>query len=482
MPGPLNILIVEDERIISIDIANTLKRLGYGISGEASRGDEALLIIAEKKTNLILMDIHLKGEMDGIECASIINEKYKIPVIFLTAHQDNATIEKTKLTNPYGFVSKPLDDKDLNICIKNAMYRYDSEIKYWEIKEKYFRLTENAKDMIYRYSIKDKCFEYVNKSAINITGYTPNEFYNNPAIGMEFINLQQNFDDKPETECDLQSESEYEIILKDGNKKWLNKRSVLICDDNKKAVAIEGIVSDISERKAIEEKLKDSNKKLHSLAGYIENIREEERQKISREIHDQLGADLSVMKVDMYLLCKKILKNGQAPDKIEISGEFKQLGDRVDETIIKIRQISSDLRPDVLDRLGLAEAIEWQIGEFEKRTGIKCILHNNIHDLEFTEKISVQIFRILQELLTNIMRHSKADRLEIELGINEGSIELGLIDNGIGITDEQIDGKSSLGIMGLKERVYLQDGEIDIHGLPGKGTTIKISIPIEFKI
>jgi PAS domain S-box-containing protein len=482
MPNPISILIVEDERIISIDIANTLKRMGYGVAGEASRGEDALKIAAEKMPDLILMDILLKGEMDGIECASIINEKYKIPVIFITAHQDNATIEKTKLTNPYGFISKPLDDKDLNICIKNAMYRHESETKYWEIKEKYFRLTENAKDMIYRYSITNKCFEYVNTSSVNITGYLPAEFYNNPSLCLGFINLPQNPGDRAELECELQNESEYAVVLKDGKSKWLNKRSVIICDDSSKPIAIEGIVSDISDRKAFEEKLKDANKKLHSLAGYIENIREEERQKISREIHDQLGADLSVMKVDLYLLCKKLLKDETLTDKNEISDEFRQLGDKVDDTINKIRRISSDLRPDVLDRLGLIEAIEWQLAEFEKRTNIKCNLINSIPELEFTEKISVQIFRILQELLTNVIRHAKADRLEIELGINEGSLVMSFTDNGIGITAEQIEGKTSLGIMGLKERVYLQDGEIDIHGLPGKGTAIKIRIPIEFKI
>jgi PAS domain S-box-containing protein len=485
MKEQISILIVEDERIIAIDIASTLRRLGYSVAAEASRGDEALAIIARKKPDLVLMDILLKGEMDGIECASIIDEKYKIPVVYLTAHQDNATIEKTKSTNPYGFISKPLDERDLNICIKNAMYRHDSEIKYQDIKEKYFRLTENARDMIYRYSLTDKRFEYINKSSADITGFSPEEFYKEPETGKKFINLNGFSSDKnliSISEAFSKRGSEYRITDKNGNSKWLFQKSVIIYDDSGAPAAIEGIVSDISQRKAYEEQITEANKQLHSLAGYIEKIREEERLAISREIHDQLGQDLTVMKVDLYLLSKKALDENALEDRIEISKEFQLIGDKINATIDKIRKISSDLRPDLLDRLGLIEAIEWHISEFEKRTGVQCNFNNNMPEVEFSEKISVQIFRILQELLTNVTRHSKANEVDIDLRLKDGNFEMLFKDNGIGITENQIAEKSSLGIMGLKERVYLQDGKIEISGSKRKGTSVRIAIPFEFKL
>ncbi len=472
MKESISILIVEDERIIAIDIASTLRRLGFKVAAEASRGDEALELIAKKKPDLVLMDILLKGDMDGIECARLIDEKYKIPVIYLTAHQDNATIEKTKATNPYGFISKPLDERDLNICIKNAMYRHDSEIKYRDIKEKYFRLTENARDLIYRYSLTAKRFEYINKSCAKITGYTPEEFYEDSASLAKFININgiaSIKDSVLKPDAVLVKDSEYRVMDRNGKSKWLFQKNVIIYNDSGTPVAIEGIVSDISQRKAYEEQLKEANKQLHSLAGYIEKIREEERLAISREIHDQLGQDLTVMKVDLYLLSKKALDDKLNSDKKALSEEFHQIGNKINVTIDKIRKISSDLRPDVLDRLGLVEAMEWHISEFEKRTGIRCNLNNMMPEVEISEKNSVQIFRILQELLTNVTRHSKADAVDIALKLKDGKFEMQFSDNGIGITENQISQKSSLGIMGLKERVYLQNGKVEITGARERG-------------
>ena len=139
----INILVVEDENIIAKDIAYTLKRLGHKVTATVSKGEDAVKSAAENRPDLVLMDITLIGEMNGIEAAGIINELIK-SVVYITAHQDESTIERSKSTNPYGYITKPLDDRDLNSAINTAIYRHDAEKKLKKAEEKYFRLTENA--------------------------------------------------------------------------------------------------------------------------------------------------------------------------------------------------------------------------------------------------------------------------------------------------------------------------------------------------
>jgi len=478
------VLVVEDEKIIAKDIEATLKRIGHESVGSVAKGEEAIIFAEKQNPDLILMDITLKGEMDGIEAAKIINDRFNIPIVYITAHQDEDTIEKTKGTNPYGYITKPLDDRDLNTAINSAMYRRDVEVKLKDAEEKYFRLSENAPDLIFSQDVTTQKYNYVNKSAFKLTGYTPEEFYNLPGLIEKMVDSewteQYVFSMKMVLDSELSIPFEYMIKNKNGKKIWINQRSVVLRNNNE-PVTIEAILTDITERKNYEQKLEETTLKLRALTNYQQKVREEERLHISREIHDQLGQDLTVLKMDLAMLSKK---SGKVNSEVtsESIGTFTEELNRIipyiDDIINKVRKIATELRPDILDKLGLLEAIEWHAGEFEKRSQIKCKTNFKVEEVNLNPEKSISVFRIFQETLTNTARHSGATEVEIDLLLQNGWMILTIKDNGRGITTAEIEKGTSLGILGMKERVLLLGGIWNIKGEKDKGTTVDIKLPL----
>lgn len=216
------VLVVEDEKIIAKDIESTLKRIGHESAGSVAKGEEAITAAENLNPDLILMDITLKGEMDGIEAARIINKKFNIPVVYITAHQDEDTIEKTKDTNPYGYITKPLDDRDLSTAINSAVYRRDVESKLKDAEDKYFRLSENAPDLIFRQELGSGKYTYVNNSSIKLTGYSPEDFYKNNSLLDSIVDPeyheQYHYAHKMMLESSTAVPFEYMINHKNGNK------------------------------------------------------------------------------------------------------------------------------------------------------------------------------------------------------------------------------------------------------------------------
>lgn len=238
------------------------------------------------------------------------------------------------------------------------------------------------------------------------------------------------------------------------------------------------IATDITEKILAEEKIKESNESLHALAAHLQTVREEERTMISREIHDQLGQELTALKMDIAFLGRKIEKAKVEPDWDEIQNGLRSMTEITDQTINSVRRIARELRPDILDKLGLREAIEWQAEEFSKRTGIDSIVSISPGEIDLKVELNTTVFRIVQESLTNVARHSGATRSKIGLTINKNFIYLSIEDNGRGITEDEIKNSKSLGLVGIKERVYSVNGKLSIFGSKEEGTKLKIIIPL----
>jgi len=239
------------------------------------------------------------------------------------------------------------------------------------------------------------------------------------------------------------------------------------------------IIRDITERMQNEKAIRESNERLHGLAAHLQTIREDERTSVAREIHDQLGQELTALKMDISFLKKRIETSGDNPEWGGILESLKSMTDVTDQTINSVRKIARELRPDLLDKLGLREAIEWHTEEFEKRTGIKYHLDFPEQELSFDQNLNTTIFRIVQESLTNVARHSKAGEVSIELKTDDRYLYLEIKDNGRGISEDEINNTKSLGLVGIRERAYSAGGEFKIKGIEGKGTELKIIIPLE---
>ena len=230
---------------------------------------------------------------------------------------------------------------------------------------------------------------------------------------------------------------------------------------------------EIAERKHAEEQFKETLDQLRALAARLQSVREEERASIAREIHDELGQACTAIKMDLALIGRKITKKQtQLRAKIESSMQV------VDDMIVTLRRIASDLRPRTLDDLGLAAALEWQSQEFEKRSGIHCHLVLPLEPLNLDPERSTAIFRIFQESLTNVTRHAQATSVEARLEIAGGQLIFRVQDNGKGFDPEEAKAKKSLGLVGMQERAHLLNGEVSIEGIPGAGTTMILRIPL----
>src|SRR5213595_1274299 len=230
---------------------------------------------------------------------------------------------------------------------------------------------------------------------------------------------------------------------------------------------------EIAERRHAEEQFKETLDQLCALAARLQSVREEERASIAREIHDELGQACTAIKMDLALIGHKITRRQtQLRAKIESSMRL------VDDMIVTLRRIASDLRPRTPDDLGLAAALEGQGQEFEKRTGIKCHLVLPQEPLNLDPERSTAIFRIFQESLTNVTRHAQATGVEATLEIAEDQLIFRVHDNGKGFDPEEAKAKKSLGLVGMQERALLLQGEVRIEGIPGSGTTMILRIPL----
>jgi signal transduction histidine kinase len=218
------------------------------------------------------------------------------------------------------------------------------------------------------------------------------------------------------------------------------------------------------------ERLRESEDKLRRLAAHLISVREEERAHIAREIHDELGQVLTGIKMEVGWLQKRL----KEPMLLEKCDSMARL---IDSTVQTVRKIATGLRPEMLDDMGLIAAVAWQAKEFQKRTGIRCrtkLPPESKIDLE----ISTTAFRIFQEILTNVARHSRATRVDIELDLTPEALRLEVVDNGVGIPSSDLNGRKSLGLLGMRERALLFGGEVSIMGTPGQGTRVSVSIPI----
>lgn len=229
-------------------------------------------------------------------------------------------------------------------------------------------------------------------------------------------------------------------------------------------------------RKNTEEALTRSREELRNLTSHLQSAREEERRCIAREIHDELGQTLTALKMDLSWL-KGRLPEGPG----DLSEKTYSMMKLVDGAIHTIRKISTELRPGLLDDLGLTAAIEWQLGEFHKRTGILCSTDLISDDIPVVPDSALAVYRIFQEALTNIARYAEATMVDVNLKVSDRTLILHVQDDGKGITEDQIADPRAIGLIGMRERARAMGGEIHIHGTQARGTTIIVKIPIDNK-
>jgi signal transduction histidine kinase len=234
------------------------------------------------------------------------------------------------------------------------------------------------------------------------------------------------------------------------------------------------ISRDITERNKIEEELRTSQEQLRNLSCHLQAVREEERTRIAREIHDELGQVLATLAMETALLESEL-----PTDRSDLHRKASSMGGLIDSTIKTVQRVSAELRPIMLDDLGLVAAIQWHVKDFQKRTGIRCDVRIGLSNDGPDRERSTAFFRILQEALTNVLRHAEATRVSVRLTETAEGFMLQVSDNGRGITRDEIKARRSLGLLGMRERAGYWGGTVQIEGFPQRGTMLQVTIPRE---
>lgn len=374
------------------------------------------------------------------------------------------------------FVEIPATGKVTLSIIKDITERKKSEIELVESEKKFRLLFNSINDAVFVIQLSASKtygdFVEVNDVALKQLGYAKEEFLK---LSPSAIIHPRYIDEFNDAMMRLKTEKHviYELVHKAKDRKLFTVEinSHLFEYEGKQTIL--SITRDITERKLSEEKLKRTSNVLRNLASHLQSIREEERSMIAREIHDDLGQTLTVLKINISLLSNKLRKDqNQLKQKIENATKL------IDDAVERVQRITAKLRPGILDELGIIPAVEWQAQEFQNLTGIKCMLSLPENEIILDAEKSTAVFRIFQEALTNVLRHSSASWISAVLKVSENILILEINDNGIGISAEKIRDPHSLGIIGMKERALILGGEVTIEGIPNKGTRLRVEIPL----
>lgn len=269
------------------------------------------------------------------------------------------------------------------------------------------------------------------------------------------------------------SDLEYRVHDASGRIYWMSVSGEPLFAADGSFLGYRGTGKDITARKEAEQALRQSQTELRELAAHQARVKEDERKRIAREIHDDLGQNLLALRIDVSLL-----DGATRLDHLDLNKSIRALLEQVDNTMRSMRAIINDLRPAVLD-LGLQAAIEWQVQQFRQRNGVSCALEVEGNDIDrmLDEEAATSVFRILQESLTNVSRHAYATHVDIRLRSRYGCLELEIEDNGVGGFPGNMRKPRSFGLIGIRERVYTMGGEFRVASVPGNGTTLTITIP-----
>jgi PAS domain S-box-containing protein len=326
----------------------------------------------------------------------------------------------------------------------------------------------NSPGMVFQYIQKEdgtSSMPFVSDQCANVLGISAGELKANPSLLLDLV-LPQDRESlqysKAQSAANLTTWNwEGRLWIESyGDIKWVSLRASPRREKGA-CVVWEGIIINITESRRRETELKESHERLKEVSAHVMAAREHERIRIAREIHDDLGGNLTAIKIDLDWLVRRIDAGASNAENAVLLAKVRTVSDLVDRTIHSIQRISRDLRPGIMD-FGIFAAIEWEAGEFAKRYGIPCEVSCNEPDIELESDMAVAVFRIFQEALTNIAKHAHASRVWVWFDVRQGHLELKVQDNGCGIAPSDLRKLDSFGIRGMVERASLLEGKLTV--------------------
>lgn len=467
----INILLVEDSQA---DAMLVQEELSQGFSAvftltHVERLSDAIKEIQQKNYDLILLDLYLPDSSGLESIIKLRDTTAKIPIAVLSFRDDDKlALQVIKAGAQDYLVKGNLTEGVLSRVIYYSIERKRAEENTRQAQRRFQTMFEKAPLGIALIDAKTGDFYDVNPMYAEIVGRTPEELTQLNQTSITHPEDAESFADEMDR-LNAKKIPAFRISKRvcrpDHSIIWIEISVTPFETDGSAKACHLCMIKDISEHKQLV-----SN--LHDLTAHLQNIREDERARIAREIHDVLGATLTVIKMDLDWLSKKVVEN-------PMHERIISLHELAGEAIETARRVSLNLRPNVLDNLGLIGAIEWLIREFEQRLDINCQLQTKLinHD-RINKKCETTIFRIVQEVFTNITRHAEATEVVINIEEIDNQLLIEISDNGIGITEQQLFNPKSFGIIGMYERTEQLGGKLRIQAEPDKGSVIELKIPL----
>ena len=345
--------------------------------------------------------------------------------------------------------------------------------------EELFRaVVEDQTEMIVRWK-PDGTRTFVNRAYSQVFGGSPEDFIGSsfmPLVAEEYREAVRAKIRSLTPEQPLAT-AIHESLGPNGGIRWQEWTDRGIFDADRRLVELQSTGRDITERKRADEELRASTEQLRALSARLQSMREEEGQRIAREIHDELGGALTGLQWDLRSIDTTLSALDRRSELDRTRERISGMMELIDSTIFTVKRISADLRPALLDDVGLIAAIQWHAQQFQSRTGIVCECDTALETAALDPERANAVFRICQEILTNVLRHAEATRVRVRIREENGCFVLDVDDNGRGITEDESRGARSLGLVGMRERVLLVGGDIVVRGSAGKGTTIIVRVP-----
>lgn len=470
------IMIVEDEMIVARSIKNGLESLGYHVPAIASSGAEAIQKIGETSPDLVLMDIVLQGDMDGVKTAEHIRSHLNIPVIYLTAYSDEATLQRAKLTEPFGYILKPFVEDDLHTAIEMALYKHQMENRLKENEQWLTTILRSIGDAVIT-TDHTGVVTFLNPVAEALIGQKRKD-----ALGKELAAVFKIIDAERGVPIENFARPALQdgmmvalpdptmLVGNDGTKTPIDDSLAPIRDDQGNITGAVLIFRDITERRRAEEARRNRDQ-LQAFSRRQIEVQEAERRRIARELHDEIGQALT----GLGLILERVKRSPARAMKVRVE-EGQAL---VHELMRRVRDLSRELRPAMLDDLGLLPALLWLFERYSKQTNVHVSFAQQGLEERFVSEVETAVYRIVQEALTNVARHAGVEQVSVSVRQEQDTLQVRIEDQGIGF-DPQVAlamGDTS-GLVGMQERALLLGGQLAVRSTPGAGTCVTAALPL----
>lgn len=316
---------------------------------------------------------------------------------------------------------------------------------------------------------------YIGDRVQDLLGFTPDEWCGEPAMRFRQIHEDDRASVRQQISARMSDRNplsiEYRIVAKDGALRWLHDEARIISDVDGKPMYLQGVMFDITERKQAQHELERAHDELKNMISNLDDLREEEQRRLAREMHDDLGQLLAAMKMDLSDLQQYLPQNNA-----KVLRRLEGINELVNTMVASVRRIIADLPPRSLEDLGMIDAIRLLASNFQKRYGIDCHLHLPGEEIAAEQRVATAIYRMIQEALNNVAKHSGATRVTVRIDMQNEWITLQVADNGMGMSPEAERKAGSFGLIGIRERAASLGGKLDILNEPGAGMTVRIHI------